>query len=71
VRRPHFIAMLEKVSCKDMEALYRHLVEDEGAIDLASYLNGTGFRIAAKTRAIEIRPETDAEEKLFKAILSE
>ena len=71
VQRPHFLAMLKKVSGKNMEALYRHLVEDDGAIDLAAHLNGTGFRIAAKTRAIEIRPETDAEKKLFKAILSE
>ena len=71
VRRSHLLAMLNKVSGKDMEALYRHLVEDDGAIDLASYLNGTGFRIDEKTRAIEIRPETDAEKKLFKAILSE
>ena len=71
VQRPHFLAMLKKVSGKDMEALYRHLVEADGAINLAAHLNGTGFRIAAKTRAIEIRPETDAEKKLFEAILSE
>jgi predicted metalloprotease with PDZ domain len=71
VQRPDFLAMLKQVSGKDMEALYRHVVEDDGAIDLATHLNGTGFRIAAKTRAIEIRPETDAEKKLLEAILSE
>jgi len=71
VQRPDFLAMLKKVSGQDMEALYRDLVEDDGAIDLATHLNGTGFHIAAETRAIEIRPETDAEKKLFKAILSE
>ena len=71
VRRSHFLAMLSKVSGKNMEALYRHLVEDDGAVDLASHLNGTGFRITAKTHAIEIRPETDAEKKLFEAILSQ
>jgi len=71
VQRPHFIAMLKKVSGKNMEALYRHLVEDDDAIDLAAHLKGTGFHIAAKTRTIEIRPETDAEKKLFEAILSE
>ena len=71
VQRPHFLAMLKKVSGKDMEALYRHLVEDDGAIDLAAYLDGTGFHFVAKTRNIEIRPETDAEKKLFEAILSE
>jgi len=71
VRRSHFLAMLNKVSGKNMEALYRHLVEDDGAIDLAAHLNGTGFLISAKTPAIEIRPESDAEKKLFEAILSE
>jgi predicted metalloprotease with PDZ domain len=71
VRRPNFLAMLKQVSGQDMEALYRHLVEDDGPIDLAAHLEGTGFRIVAKTRAIRIRPETDAEKKLFKAILSE
>ena len=71
VQRSHFLAMLKKVSGKDMEALYRHLVEDDGAVDLATHLKGAGFRIATKTRAIEICPETDAEKKLFKAILSE
>ena len=71
VQRQHFLAMLEKVSGKYMEALYKHLVKDDAAIDLESYLEGTGFRIVAKTRAIEIDPQTDAEKKLFKAILSE
>jgi len=70
VQRSHFLAMLKKVSGKNMETLYRHLVEDDGAIDLAPYLKGSGFHIA-KTRAIEIRPETDAEKKLFEAVLSE
>ena len=71
VRRSHLLAMLNKVSGKKMEALYRRLVEDDGAIDLAAHLTGTGFHIAAKTPAIEIRPESDAEKKLFEAILSE
>lgn len=71
VQRRHFLAMLEEVSGKEMEALYKQLVEDHVAIDLASHLVGTGFRIAAKAHAIEISPETDAEKKLFDAILSE
>jgi len=71
VQRSHFLAMLKKVSGKDMGVLYRHVVENDGAIDLATHLIGTGFRIVAKTRAIEIRPKTDTEKKLFEAILSE
>ena len=45
VQRKHFLAMLKKVSGQDMEKLYKHLVEDEGAIDLDKYLAGTGFGI--------------------------
>lgn len=71
VQRQHLLAMLKKISGKDMEPLYQHLVEDEGAIDLAKYLEGSGFRIVEKTRAIEIAPETEAEKTLFEAILSE
>ena len=69
VQRAHFLARL-KFSGEDMEALYKHLVEDDGAIDLAKYLAGTGFTIA-DNRNIEIRPETESEKKLFEAILSE
>lgn len=71
VQRTHFLAMLKKVSGDDMEPLYKHLVEDDGAIDLAKHLKGTGFGIASKNQAIEIKPETDEEKKLFDAILSE
>lgn len=70
VRREHFIATLEEVSGDDMEALYRHLVEEDGPIDLETYLVGSGFRITEK-RGIEIRPETEPETKLFEAILSD
>ncbi len=71
VQRKHFLAMLKKVSGEDMEDLYKHVVEDDGAVDLAKHLEGTGFRIVEKSRAIEIDPQTDAEKALFKAILSE
>jgi len=70
VQRTHFLARLQKLSGEDMESLYKHLVEDDGAIDLAKYLAGTGFTIA-ENRNIEIRPETESEKKLFEAILSE
>ena len=71
VQRADLLAMLKRVSGKDMEALYRHLVEDDGAVELATYLDGTGFRIVDETRAIEICPETDDEKSLFEVILSE
>ena len=70
VQRAHFLARLKRFSGEDMEALYKHLVEDDGAIDLGKYLEGTGFTIA-KNRNIGIRPETESEKKLFEAILSE
>lgn len=71
VQRRHLLAMLREVSGEDMGELYRHLVEDEGAIDLARFLRGTGFRIVEGSRAIEIAPGTEAERELFAAILSE
>lgn len=70
VQRSHFVTMLKKVSGRDMESLYKHLVEDDGAVDLAKYLEGSGFRMAAN-RDIEINPETDEQKKLFDALLSE
>ena len=66
----HFLARLKKFAGEDMEGLYKHLVEDDAAIELAKYLAGTGFAIA-DNRNIEIRPETESEKRLFEAILSE
>jgi len=71
VQRAHFLAMLKEVSGQDMEALYKHLVEDDAAIDLAKHLEGTGFGIVAKDQGIEISPDTAEEKSLFEAILSE
>jgi predicted metalloprotease with PDZ domain len=70
VQRRHFVAMLNEVSGHDMEPLYKHLVEDDGAIDLAKHLTGTGFLIGGNHR-IEIAPQTEAEQTLFDSILAE
>jgi len=70
VQRKHFVTMLKKISGKDMEQLYKSLVEDETTIDLAKHLDGTGFGISPKG-AITINPKTTSEKKLFSAIMSE
>jgi len=71
VQRSHFLAMLAKTAGSDMEPLYKHLVEDEGAIDLAKHLQGTGFNIPDGKPSIVIDPNSKAEKTLFEAILSE
>lgn len=70
VGRSHFVAMLNEVSGQDMESLYKHLVEEDQAVDLAKHLKGTGFRIAPETRNIAIVLETAEEKKLFESILA-